>query len=345
MSTPPAPGNQESAPPHLALLNLSTGKWVSQAVSVAAKLGIADMLAGGPRTCDELARANQVNEGALYRLLRTLASLGVFTEVSERTFGLTPMAEFLRSDTKGSARAMAIMMGEEWSWLPWGDLLRSVKTGEPAFQRLYGMSLFEYLQQHAGAGAIFDQAMTGISEQSAAAVAEAYDFSGIDLLVDVGGGQGALMSAILKAYPAVRGIVFDLPAVVAGATKRLEADQLPERGQALGGSFFDAVPPGADAYILRHIIHDWDDQSSIKILENCRRAMKPSGRALLVEAVIPPGDAPSFGKLLDLEMLIMATGRERTLPEYRDLFTAAGFRLNRIVPTRSHNSVLEGLPN
>ncbi|HEV3120344.1 MAG TPA: methyltransferase [Isosphaeraceae bacterium] len=343
MTEPSRPADGASDPPALALLSMITGKWVAQALYVAAKLGIADMLVDGHVPCDELARANQVDERSLYRVLRALASLGVFNEVTRRRFGLTPMSQYLRSDVNGSLRGLTILMGEEWTWKPWGDLLRSVKTGDPAFSRAYDMSLFDYFQVHPSAGAIFDQAMTGISEQSAAAVAAAYDFSGIDLLVDVGGGHGALISAILKANSEMRGILFDQPGVVEGATKRIEDERLLPRCQIRAGDFFEGVPEGGQAYVLRHIIHDWEDLKANTILENCRKAMAPNGRVLLIEAVIPPGDAPHFGKLLDLEMLVMATGRERTEPEYRDLLSAAGFRLSRVVPTATYNSVIEGV--
>jgi hypothetical protein len=331
-------------PPPIGILNLIMGKWVAQALYVAAKLGIADLLKDGPRPCDELARANQVDTSSLYRILRALASVGVFAEEGDRRFALTPMAECLRSDVPGSLRSMAIMGGEEWHWRPWGDILASVKTGERAFDRLYGSGLFEYLGQDPGAAAVFDGAMTGWSGQTASAVAAAYDFSGIGTLVDVGGGQGKLIATLLKANPGMKGILYDLPQVMDGAREALASEGVADRCRAVGGSFFEEVPEGGDAYVLRHIIHDWADEPATTILANCRRAMGGAGRILLLEMVIPPGNDPDLGKKLDLEMLVMAGGRERTEAEYRDLLSAAGFRLERIVPTPSPLSVIEGRP-
>ncbi|HEV3167336.1 MAG TPA: methyltransferase [Isosphaeraceae bacterium] len=337
-------GGTSSVPPSIGLLNLTTGKWVSQALYVAAKLGIADLLREGPTQCDELARANQVDGLSLYRVLRALASVGVFTEVSDRTFALTPMAEYLRSDIPGSLRALAMLGGEEPWWQAWGDIWRSVKTGEPAVERLFGMGTFDYLPEHPGVSAIFDEAMTGASTLSAAAIARAYDFTGIETLVDVGGGHGLLLTTILKAHPHLRGILYDAPHVIEGASQRIELAGLADRCEAVGGNFFESVPSGADAYLLCHIIHDWDDPRSLKILNQCHRAMGRSGRLLIAESVIPAGNDPNYAKFLDLEMLVMAGGRERTEAEYRDLLDQAGFQLARVVPTLSSTSVVEGVP-
>jgi hypothetical protein len=325
------------------LQDLILGKWVAQAVSVAAKLGIADLLQDGPRACDELARANQVDEPALYRVLRALASVGVFTEVADRQFGLTPMAEFLRSDVQGSLRAVATMAGEDWTWRPWGDLYRSVKTGERAFDRIFGVPPFTYLAENPGAAAVFDEAMTGWSMQNSAVVAAAYDFSGIGTLMDVGGGHGYLLATILKATPQLRGILFEAPEVVEGAKARIAAEGLADRCRVIAGDFFASAPSGTDACILKSVIHDWDDEQAATILQNCRRAVGPGGRVLLAEQVIPPGNDPHIGKLIDLEMLIMAGGHERTGAEFRDLLAAAGLRLTRIVPTTSPMCVIEGV--
>ena len=329
--------------PLLALQNLILGKWIAQAVSVAAKLGIADLLKDGPRDCDELARANQVDAAALYRVLRALASVGVFVEVDDHQFGLTPMAEFLRSDVQGSLRAVATMAGEDWTWRPWGELYRSVKTGERAFDQIFGVPPFDYLAENPGAAAIFDEAMTGWSMQNSVAVAEAYDFSGIGTLMDVGGGHGYLLATILKANPSLRGILCDTPGVTEGATARFEAEGLTDRCVVAAGDFFATIPAGADACILKSVIHDWDDEHAATILRNCRRAVGPGGRVLLAEMVIPPGSDPHVGKLLDLEMLVMVGGRERTEGEFRDLLAAAGLRMARVVPTRSPMCVIEGV--
>jgi hypothetical protein len=325
------------------LQNLILGKWVAQAVSVAAKLGIADLLKDGPRACGELAQAIEVDEPALYRLLRALAGVGVFTEVADRRFGLTPMAGFLRSDARDSLRAVATMVGEDWTWRPWGDLHWSVKTGERAFDRIFGVPPFTYLAENPSAAAVFDEAMTGWSMQSAAAVAAAYDLSRIGTLTDVGGGHGYLLATILKANPRLRGILFDTPEVVEGAKARIAAEGLTDRCRAVAGDFFASVPDGCDACILKFVIHDWDDQQATTILRNCREAVGPGGRVLLAEQVIPPGNGPHIGKLFDLEMLVMAGGRERTEAEFRGLLAAAGLRLTRIVPTASPIGVIEGV--
>lgn len=327
----------------LALQDLILGKWASQAVSVAAKLGIADLLKDGPRACDELARANQVDAFALYRLLRALASLGVFAEVGDGEFALTPMAEFLRSDTRGSLRAVATMAGEDWTWRPWGELYLSVKTGERAFDRIFGEPPFDYLAGHPAAAAVFDEAMTGWSMQNSVAVATAYDFSGIGTLMDVGGGHGFLLATILGANPTLRGILYEAPGVCEGAAARLDAAGLSGRCQVAAGDFFEAIPEGADACILKSVIHDWDDAHATAILRNCHKAVGPGGRALLAEMVIPPGNDPHVGKLLDLEMLVMVGGHERTEAQFRDLLAGAGFRLARIVPTASPTCVIEGI--
>ncbi len=327
----------------LALQNMILGKWIAQAVSVAAKLGIADLLKDGPRDCDELARANQVDAHTLYRVLRALASVGVFVEVDDRRFGVTPIAEYLRSDVPDSLRAVATMAGEEWTWRPWGELYRSVKTGERAFDRIFGVPPFTYLAENPSAAAIFDEAMTGWSMQNAVAVAGAYDFSGIGTLMDVAGGHGYLLATILKANPSLRGILFDTAEVAEGAKARIAAEGLTERCVVAAGDFFATLPEGADACILKSVIHDWDDQHAVSILQNCRRAVGPGGRVLLAEMVIPPGNDLHVGKLIDLEMLIMAGGRERTEAEFRDLLAAAGLRLAQIVPTASPTCVIEGM--
>jgi SAM-dependent methyltransferase len=327
----------------LTLQNLILGKWVSQAVSVAAKLGIADLLKDGPRACDDLARAARVDASALYRLLRALASVGVFVEEADRRFTLTPTAEFLRSDVQGSLRAVATMAGEEWTWRPWGELHRSVTTGERAFDGIFGMPTFAYLAGNPDAAAVFDEAMTGWSMQNSMAVAAAYDFSGIGALMDVGGGHGYLLATILKANPSLRGVLYETAEVSAGAKARFAAEGLADRCQIASGDFFTTVPAGADACILKSVIHDWDDPHATTILQNCHKAVGPGGRVLLAEMVVPAGNAPHVAKLLDLEMLIMVGGHERTEAQFRDLLAGAGFRLTRIVPTASPTCVIEAV--
>jgi SAM-dependent methyltransferase len=325
-----------------ALRRLIAGWWASKAVHVAATLGIADLLAGAPVPVAELARATDTHEPSLYRLLRALASLGIFAE-TEQGFELTPMAEHLRSDSLSSVRGLAMMHAEPWHWRAWEDALHSVKTGKPAFDKAHGRDFFGYLRDHADAAAAFDAAMSDISRSQHAAVVDAYDFSGIDHLVDVGGGHGALLTSILSANPDLTGTLFDLPDVVEGARRTLGQAGVAGRCQVVGGDFFAAVP-SADAYLLAHVVHDWRDAEAARILENCRSSIKPGGRLVLAEIVIPPGNEPSYGKLLDLEMLVCFTGRERTEMEYARLLDASGFRLTRVVPTAGEDSAIEAVP-
>ncbi len=325
------------------LTALITAYWNSQAVYVAAELGIADLLRDGPRHADDLARATDSNADALYRLLRALASLGVFAETAPRTFALTPLAELLRSDIPGSQRSLARMLGTE-QYQAWGDLLYSVQTGKTAFDRIFGQPCFDYLGERPEKARLFDESMTGIHGVETGAVIEAYDFSGIKVLADIGGGNGSNLAAILQRHPRMRGILFDLPHVVARARAGIEAARVDDRCQLVAGSFFESVPAGADAYLMRHIIHDWDDERSLTILRHCRAAMPPHGRLLLLESVIPPGNDPFPPKFLDLTMLVIPGGKERTREEYEALFAQSGFELTRVVPSKSDISVIEAAP-
>ena len=331
-------------PPELSpgeqLLAMASGAWVTQMIHVAAELGVADHLAGGERDCEELAQACGAEADTLFRLLRGLASLGIFEETAPRRFALTPLAELLRSDHPQSLRQFARMLGEE-HYLSWADLLRSVRTGENAFQHRYGCSVFAWYQQNPERGAIFDGAMTDFSRQETEALLAAFDFSGIRRLVDVGGGRGALLQRVLRATPELQGTLFDQPEVVAPVTPPAE---LGDRLSIEGGDFFRSVPSGADAYLLKHILHDWGDDACRTILGHIRAAMDPAGRVLILEQVIPPGNGPFPGKLLDLNMLVMSEGgRERTPEEYARLLESAGLRLSRIVPTASAVSVVEAV--
>jgi hypothetical protein len=327
--------------PQQQMSRMLTGYWISQALYAAAKLKLADLLKDGPRTSDDLAPVTGTHPPSLYRLLRALASVGVFVEDDRRRFGLTPLAECLRSDVAGSQWAMAVMNGEE-HYASWGEVLYSVRTGQPSFEELYGAGVFDFLSRDPEKARIFDEAMVGVHGRETAAMLDAYDFSGIGVLADVGGGNGSLLSVVLKRYPNLRGLLFDLPGVAERARANLAAAGLAGRCDVIGGNFFESVVSGADAYLLRHIIHDWDDEECVRILKNVRSAMNDGGRLLVVESVIPPGNAPSFGKLLDLTMLVIPGGKERTEEEYRELFAAAGFRLARIVPTAAEVCVIEG---
>jgi hypothetical protein len=336
------PAAADVAPPPVTLLQMMTGYWVSQAVYVAAKLGLADLVAEAPRSSDELAAATGTHAPSLHRLLRGLASVGVFTEVSPDHFALTPMAALLRTGTPGSMRALAITYNEE-QYRAWGNLLHSVRTGNPAFELQFGMGPFAYFAQNPEADQVFNEAMIGWTSQVADAVATTYDFSPFRTIVDVGGGYGTLLAAILPQQPAARGILFDLPHVVARAEELLAAAGLADRCACLGGDFFAAVPEGGDAYILAQILHDWDDERCVAILERCRQAMPPHAKLLVVELVLPPGEEPFFGKWLDLHMMVITGGCERTAAEYDALFRRAGLALAGVIPTPAGPSIVEAV--
>lgn len=337
-STPSQPVQVPSigAPAESVLTQIMLGRVASQALHVAAKLGIADLLVDGPKPVEELATATDTHAPSLYRLLRALASIGIFEEEDNRVFALTPTAEPLRSDVSNSLRDVAIFWGEDWNWKVWGNILYSVRTGKSAWAQMHGEQVFEYFERNPEAGRIFDRAMTSFSTGATKAVLEAYDFSGIETLVDIAGGQGRMINRILDAYPTLNGVLFDLPHVI-------ETASVGDRLEMVTGDFFVSVPSGGDAYIMKHIIHDWDDEQAITILKNIKKAMNPGARVLVVESVIADGNGQDFGKLLDLEMLVSPGGKERTAAEYEDLFRRAGLRLTRIVPTKSPYSVIEAV--
>jgi O-methyltransferase/methyltransferase family protein len=323
---------------------LMSGHWIAQAIGVAADLGIADLLSKGPKTSGELAIATGSDHQSLYRLMRALASVGVFNEVEPERFALTPIAEGLRADAPASQRDRALQMCSDVQWRTWGQLGYSVRTGQPAFKQVHGMDAWEYRARNPDVDARFNAAMTSLATQVANAIASAYDFSGLGILVDVGGGHGALLVAILRANPRLRAVLFDLPQVAEGAREPLRAAGLLERCDIVGGNMFEEVPAGGDAYVLSRVIHDWNDAHSVTVLANCRRVMTSCNKLLLAEEVLPPGDQPSYGKLTDLNMLVSPGGRERTEAEYRTLYAAAGFELTRVIPTRSRISLIEGEP-
>jgi O-methyltransferase domain/Dimerisation domain len=324
-----------------ALRTMISGYRTTQMISVIAKLGIADLLKDGPKDVEELAQATNTHSSSLYRLLRAVASLGIFAEDDQRRFRLTPLAEPLQRDVPGSLHAGAIFAGEFWRWQAWGHLLQSIQTGETAFNHTYGMGWFEYLAQHSEASAVFDAAMA--SSERHRAVTAAYDFSTIRTLVDVGGGTGRLLVTILQANPHLLGVLCDTPQVTARAPELLKAAGVADRCEIVAGDFFAGLPSGGDAYLLSLIVHDWEDEQAIMLLENCHRAMNARGKLLLVEQVVPTGNAPALSKLLDITMLVEAGGRERTETEFHALFASAGFKLTKILPTRAPECVLEGI--
>ncbi len=330
--------------PRETLLEIVNGFMLSQCAYVAAKLGIADMLSAGDKTADELAAAADADPASLYRILRTLASHGVFYEKEAGEFSLNPMADYLRSDSPESLRGWTIMHGEHFLWQPYGAILHSVRTGKPAFNHVFGMNGFEYLGDRPEAAAIFNDGMRSVSADKFGAVADAYEFSEIGTLVDVGGGPGGLLAAILRANPHVKGILGELPHVLEGAKKCFDEAGVADRCEYVSIDMFEGVPSGGDAYAMANVIHDWDDEHCITILENCRSSMNDGGRVLLIELVLSPRNEPHVSKFTDIEMLVMTEGgKERTESEYRRLLEAAGFRLSRVVPTESPYSVIEGV--
>ena len=346
MTNFPQSATAQETSPAVVLRHLSTGFWISQAIAVAADLGIADRLQAGAKSCAELAPAMGVHAGALYRLLRGLASVGVFAEDAEGRFTLTALAALLLTDGPGSWRAAALLNGEPWAWQPWGALAYSVKTGKPAFEHIFGMTFDSYRAQHHDAADIFQAFMHVATADEAMVVAPMYDFSGLTTVVDVGGGRGALLAAILQRNPHLRGILFEASQVIADAPPLLEAQGVADRCELVAGDFFQALPAGADVYLLKWILVSWDDEHSVTILQNCRRALGSHGKLLVIERIIPSGNEPFFGKLADLNLLVMYQGRHRTEAEYHALFTRAGFELSRIIPTNSPTefSLIEGSP-
>jgi hypothetical protein len=326
------------------MLDLTIGHWIARLTHVAAKLKLADLLKDGPRTVGHLATETGVHAPALYRVLRALASVGIFAETKGGRFKLTPLADTLRTGVHASLRGWTLMINEKYTWDAWEELLHGVKTGEIPFVKAHGVMPFEYLEQHPEDLAVFGESMTSLSATENPQIASAYKFSGVGTLVDVGGGHGSLLAAILKANPKMKGVLFDQPSVISRARKdhHVTAEGISERCTLQSGNFFQRVPTGGDAYIMKYILHDWNDEQCLKILENCRDAMNKKGRVLVVDNVIPPGNDPSWGKLLDIQMLIIG-GRERTKKEFAAMFKQAGLKMTRIVPTKCALSIVEGV--
>jgi len=339
----PQASQQPEMPPEMAMLQMTSGYWISQSIYAAAKLGIPDLLKSGPKNCEELATSTGTKARSLYRVMRALAQVGVFAEKQEGSFSLTPLSTCLQSDVPGSVRALAILFGEE-QYKAWGDILHAVKTGESSFEHVFGMPVFQYYAQNPEAEKTFNAAMTSGSDAEKAAVTQTYDFSTIHNLVDIGGGQGSFISSILKANPNLKGVLFDLPSVVKGANEVIAAEGVAERCEVVGGSFYESVPSGADAYILKHVLHDWDDETSLTILKNCHKAIQENGKILVVEQVVPPGNEPALAKFMDVNMMMLHPGGcERTEAEYQALFEAAGFKLTKVTPTNAMVSVIEAV--
>lgn len=334
------------APPDLQALQhvfqVGTGFIASAALGVAVKLGIPDQLSDGPRTAADLARAVGANEDALYRTLRALAAVGIFDETAPRRFGLTAAGAWLRSGIPGGPREMVNWLCDAFHLRIYAELEHGVRTGETVGEKVTGRPVFEHLAADQELSGRFNDAMTAFSATVAPAMLKAYDFSGIGTIADIAGGHGMILASILRQYPAMRGILFDLEHVLAG--NRLAEFGVKDRVRLASGDFFEAVPAGADAYIMKHIIHDWDDAHCVRILTNCRKAVAPGGKVLIVDQVVTDGPESVFAKLSDLEMLVMTTGgRERTAAEFGAVLAAAGLTLTRIVPTESPVAVIESV--
>lgn len=334
----------EKVPATHPLLQIATGFWASRALYIAAKIGIADQLAEGPKSAEGLASACGVHAGSLHRVLRALASLQVFSEDAQGHFSETPLSLGLRSGVTGSLREFIVMLGEPESWLAWGDVMYSVRTGQSAFEHVFGATLFDHMAAHPDAARTFDAAMAERGTAENEAVLGAWDFPQAGLVVDVGGGQGSLLAAVLRSREGLNGMLFDVAHVVERAEPMFEAQGLARRCHGVVGDFFtDPLPAGADLYLLKKVIHNWDDAQAVAILQACARAMSPTSRLLLIEPVIALDNEPSFAKLLDLFMLVWPGGRERTVPEHASLIAAAGLQLRGSVVTRAPLSILEAL--
>lgn len=325
--------------PEEALGQMMLGAWITQALYVAAELGVADVLGNGPATVNELSLAVEANEDNLARVMRALCAAGIFSSDGNGRYTLAPIGELLRSDVPDSKRAYARMAGAEF-YSSWEGLLESVRTERQAFDARYGKKFFEYMAEKPDRWAVYDEAMNCIHGPETIPMIEAYDFSCFSTVIDVGGGNGLTMAAILERFPNLKGILHELPDVAGRAQELFEKRGMADKVMVSAGNFFDSVPAGGDAYLLRHVIHDWQDGDAVKILGNCSEQMNPKGKVLVVETVVPDDNAPGFVKWLDLMMMVVG-GRERTRAEFEKLFAKAGLRLTKIIPTSCAVSILE----
>jgi hypothetical protein len=325
------------------VFRIATAYWASQSIYVAAKLGVADVLGEGSKSNDEIASAIGANSKSLARLTRALVALGVLTVDGDGRFRLTRIGASLQSGMPGSMRSIVLTLGEE-HYQAWGRLIDSVRCDKPAFDEIFQRPLFDYLAQNSAAAQTFNEAMTDLTSQMALATVLAYDFSGSRVVADIGGGHGVLLDSILRSNPSITGILFDSKAVIEGATLRVGNKGVGDRRRSIGGDFFKSVPGGADLYILKNVLHDWSDDQAVRILKNCRQAMRSQARLLVIEMVLPLSDDPALGSLLDLNMLVMSGGQERTKDQYSRLLENGGFRLTQVIPTLAPVSILEAIP-
>jgi hypothetical protein len=333
--------DKASPPVQAQVSQLMWGFIPTQALHVAAKLAVFDLLRDGPKTSRDLADASACQERPLLRVLRFLTAVGVLTEDEQGRFSSTAQGELLRSDHPHSVRALALMYGEPFFWSSWGHLHEAVKSGQPAFEGKHGEPLFDYLVRHPSEAAVFNAAMVSVSNLDVPAILEAYDFSGFGKIVDVGGGHGMMLRTILERCPRSRGILCDLPPVVAGAAAIRDSD-VAARCEIIGADFFESVPAGGNAYLLKRILHDWHDDQAVRILQNCRRAMAAGAKVLVMDALVKRSNEPDPAKWMDLNMLALLPGRERTAAEFEELYARAGLTLTRIVPA-ARVSIVEGV--
>lgn len=324
----------QQSPPAVQMFQMITAFWTSCSVYVAARLNLADLLAEKAKTAGQLARETQTHPSSLYRLLRTLSSIGVFRENEKNEFEITPLGNVLRTDVPGSLKAHAIM-NMQHHYSAWGNLLEAIKTGETAFDNLHKMSVWEYYEKHAEGNTNFNKAMSQVTQTAIMHILPAYDFGSFNTIVDVGGGNGALLCAVLKAAKNTNGIVFDTPRAKQQALENIEINHLQERCSFEEGDFFEKVPQGGSAYLMKSVLHDWDDEHSKKILVKVKEGMMQGSKLLLIEAVIPGGNTPHPGKFMDVNMLVMTGGKERTANEWKELIENAGLKFVKIVSTQS----------
>lgn len=345
MSAPMShPVEQTAVPVPAQILQIITNFWSSRAVYVFTKLGIPDLLNSGPKTAEELASATNMHAPSLYRLLRALSTIGFVTATPDNQFGLTPLSEILVTDAPGSMRWFTISeLGQE-HYPAWGNLMHSIKTGEIAFDNFFGVDIWKYFEQNPEDGAAFNNSMSGMTAATNDEILSVYDFSSFGTVVDIGGGHGGLITSIVKANPGVKGVLFDAPQVIEGARPKIETAGIADRCQTVAGDFFKAVPAGGDAYVLKWIIHDWDDERALTILRNIRNKMSANGKVIVVDCVVPENNEPDFSKFFDLNMMVMTGGKERTQKEFAQLLGAAGFKLRRVIPTNVPFSIVEAEP-
>jgi len=335
---------QQETPEPFRLLNMICATWTTQLLASAAELNVADCMKAGPLSANEVAERTKTDPNIMYRILRALGGLGVLKELEERRFELTALGQLLRSDVPGSMRQLAIMLGQPWHNRVWEVLSDCARSGV-AFgaQRAFGTNLWQYFDEHPQYFENFNEAMLGASMNMHVTAVEAYDFSGIRRLVDVGGGYGRLIGMVLQKYPTLQGILFDRPPLAEGARKELQSLGVAERCECMSGDFLKSVPSGGDAYMMSHILHDWSDPDALAILRNCRQAITKHGKLIVLDAVIKSDGSADWAKLMDLEMMAMFGGRDRTREELAQLFDAAGFRLDRVIQTRSTTCIIEGI--